>query len=46
MLRKEYTAGPKILVCPSSETMTRYVTGIDCTRMVKQNNRNIKVVYR
>jgi len=32
---KSYTSGSKVLVCPSSETMTRYITGMDVKMWVQ-----------
>jgi len=51
---KEYGAGSKILVCPSSETMTRYTTGMDVKMWVsmitmalqKYTDRYIEVRYK
>lgn len=51
---REYGTGRKILVCPSSETMTRWVTGMDVkmwvntvvTSLQKYTDRYIEVRYK
>lgn len=51
---QEYGSGSKILVCPSSETMTRYTTGMDVKMWVsmvtmalqKHTDRYIEVRYK
>jgi len=51
---KEYTKGTKILICPSSETMTRYITGqtvqewLDntVTTLKKYTDRPIEIRYK
>ena len=40
---KEYTAGSKILVCPSSETMTRYVTGLSVQEWLNKTIETLKL---
>ena len=51
---REYSSGSKILICPSSETMTRYTTGMDVKMWVsmitmalqKYTDRYIEVRYK
>jgi len=39
---KEYTKGTKVLVCPSSETMTRYITGYSIKEWVEKTIDKLK----
>lgn len=40
---KEYTKGTKVLICPSSETMTRYITGLNVQEWLNKTIETLKL---